>query len=121
MDVARLQVRQRLAVAAVVLALIGGLVVITHGRMVVSGWRIFECQRMGGSWPVEFASEVKLRDGFDVDSLQSVRDGRLTFVGGEILRISDGRPVGFGVWVQAPRGGMAAVDDTARRWSGRDA
>lgn len=119
-DVARLQVRQLLAVAAVVLVLIGKLAKLTHGRVVVSGWRIFECQRVGGSWPVELASEAKLRAGYEVTNLESVRDGGVTFVGGEIARISDGRAVGVGVWVLGAKQQVAAVYRIARRWSGRD-
>lgn len=59
-------------VATLIAAAVGGLATIDYlhprDRIVSGGW-IWDCALVGGSWPVDAASEVKLRPGLSIGAI----------------------------------------------------
>jgi len=107
---------------ATVLAAVGAVAaILSLGRhFVIVGLHPYRCERMQGSWPVDFAPTVSLADGLEAQPLVTVIDGHLQFVAAHVVRIVDEHEVGTGVWVAGDGVTPAetgAVDAVARRYS----
>ncbi len=110
-----------LAIAVIVLAVgyLALLVVapsIDRLHVARGGWRLYRCQRLGGSIPVDFPAMVRLHpDVTDRRSPVAVHDGDDLYVGEVVTLAGGGSDVA--VWVAADRGGPArpiqAANDVA--------
>lgn len=112
-------IRQRWISRAVILAtilavVVASLAVIDHlhpGDRIVSGARIWRCALVGGSWPVDADTLVKLRPGLSIDAIGAVNSGGAWI---SVVRLvdSEGRAAGEAAFVLG--------DGTGRRLGGID-
>lgn len=95
--------------------------IVLRGEVAFAGWRLYDCERLGGSWPVDLPDFVDLDEGLTLGArIASVQEGDLTYAATEVIRLRDDRQLGIGVWIAGdglrPEA-VGAVNDVARRYS----
>jgi len=118
--------RRRLALVVVAVVVAGvvapfATIGFVHARdRIVNGGRLWRCELVGGSWPVEAASIVRLRPGLSFGFFGAVDDGEGWVSVVEVIDTATRQRRGEGAFVLGDRAGarVGGIDATATEVAG---